>query len=121
MHNMRNRIRTYSETVAAVGGVVDFVDEIVPSNQTYVIKSVGVDLDNVAGWTFCHWRFLKNGIPVYPLDDIYDQIGYAAQRQSVENIQFPGGSRFQIRGINDHAALNIGMLITVEYDIVDND
>ena len=118
---MITRRRTYSATVAAVGGVFDFIDEVVPTNQTFVIKKVGVDLDNVAGWTFCHWRFLRNGMAVYPLDDIYDQIGYAADSQEVEEIRFHGGSRFQVRGINDHAALPIGMLLTISYDVIDND
>jgi len=117
---MSNEVRDLSGSVAAAGGIRDFIDEIVPSNCTLIIRAFGNDLDNIAGWTFCHWRFLRNGIPVYPLNDIYDQMGYSASRQKVQNIRFNGGDRFILRGINDHAALAIGMLVSVEYDIVDN-
>ena len=117
---MSTMIKDLSHSVAAVGGTYDFIDEVVPSNCKLILKGFGNDLDNIAGWTFCHWRFLRNGIPAYPMDDIYDQMGYSAQRQPTQQLIWQGGDRFQLRGINDHAALAIGMLISVEYEFVDN-
>lgn len=113
-------IRDFSQVIAA-GAQADFLDEIVPANSQYVIKSFGNDLSNVAAWTFVHWRILRNGIPVYPMDDIYDQMGYAAQRQPVENIILRGGQRFQVRGIaNVGTPAGTAVLVSIEYEQIDN-
>lgn len=117
--SVRKQSRDFS-AVVAFGTFIDFIDEVVPANCKYIIKTFGNDLSNVLGWTFCHWQFIKNGIPQYPLNNIYDQMGYAAARQPVQNIVFEGGSRFQLRGINDTAATTMAMLVSVEWDEVDN-
>jgi hypothetical protein len=117
----RTEVRDKSIVIAA-GAQYDFIDEYVPSNCTIVIKAFGNDLSNVAGWSLVHWQFLKNGMGQYPLDDTFDQIGYAASRQKVQNIRFEGGSRFQLRGIaNAGTPVGCQVLISVEYDIEDND
>lgn len=117
--------QTYIEDrsqVIAAGAQADFIDLVVPMNQTLVLKSFGNDLSNVAGWTLVHWRFLKNTLPYYPMDDIFDQMGFAAQRQPVQNLRWPGGSRFTVRGIADAGTpAGTAVLISVEYDLVDND
>lgn len=116
--------QTYIEdrsAVIAAGTQNDFIDFVVPSNQTLVLKSFGNDLSNVAAWTLVHWRFLKNGIPQYPMDDIFDQMGFAAQRQPVQNLRWTGGSRFIVRGIADAGTpAGTAVLISIEYDLVDN-
>lgn len=113
-------IRDYSAVIAA-GTQFDFIDEIVPSNTKYVMKSFGNDLSNVAAWTFVHWRILRNGIPVYPMDDIFDQMGFAAQRQPIEGIEIKGGQRFQVRGIaNAGTPAGTAVLVSIEYDQIDN-
>lgn len=114
-------IEDRSQVIAATTQF-DFIDFVVPPNQTLILKSFGNDLSNVAGWTLVHWRLLKNGIPQYPMDDIFDQMGYAAQRQPVQNLKWTGGSRFIVRGIaNAGTPALCAVLISVEYDLVDND
>ena len=116
----RTRIRDFSAVIAA-GGQFDFIDETVPSNQHYVLKSFGNDLSNVLGWTFVHWRILANGMPQYPMDDVFDQMGYAAQRQPIEGIVITGGSRFQVRGIaNVGTPAGTAVLVSIEYTEEDN-
>lgn len=108
--------------VIAAGTQADFIDFTVPSNQMLIVKSFGNDLSNVAGWTLVHWQLLKNGIPNYPMQDIYDQMGYAAQRQPIQNLRWPGGSRFTVRGIaNAGTPAGTAVLVSIEYDLVDND
>jgi len=118
---MRHEIRDFSVVIAA-GAVFDFIDETVPSNCTYVIKEFGNDLSNVLSWTFVSWIFLVNGQATYPLDDIRDQMGFAAQRQEVQNLKITGGSRLQVRGVaRVGIALNTAVLLSIAYDIEDND
>ena len=119
---VRTIIRNISNpAVPFGGGIVDFIDEIVPPNCTLVLKSFGNDVGNVALWTFAHWRFLKNMMPQFPMDDIYDPSGTTMLRQPCENIKWQGGSRFTLRAINDHAAITAVMPVSVEYDLVAND
>ena len=114
-------IRDLSATIAA-GSTFDFLDEVVPSNCHYVIKSFGNDLSNVAAWGLVHWRFLENGMPIFPMDDIFDQMGFAAQRQPTQPIIIRGGARFQLRGIaNAGVPAGTNVLISIEFDIEPND
>ena len=113
-------IRDFSAVIAA-GAQNDFIDEIVPSNTKYVMKSFGNDLSNVAAWTFVSWSILRNGIGVYPMDDVRDQMGYAAQRQAIEGIEIKGGQRFQVRGIaRAGTPAGTAVLVSIEYDQIDN-
>jgi hypothetical protein len=114
-------IEDYS-VVIAPAAQNDFIDLFVPANSTLIVKSFGNDLSNVAGWTFAQWQFLKNGMPQYPLDAIFDQMGYAAQRQAVQQLKWNGGDRFQLRGLMAAAGpAGCAVLVSVEYEIVDND
>jgi hypothetical protein len=118
---MRKFIRDFSQVIAATTQF-DFIDMYIPANQTLVIKSFGNDLSNVGGWTFVHWQFLKNGQGEYPMNDIFDQMGYAAQRQNVENLKWQGGDRFQLRGVaNVGTPALCAVLASIEYDLVDNE
>ena len=115
------RIRDFSAVIAP-GAQFDFINIIVPSNQHYVLKEFGNDLANVAGWTFAQWQILVNGMPTYPMDAIFDQMGYAAQRQKVEGIVIRGGSRFQVRGLMDALGPPLcAVLVSIAYEEVDND
>jgi len=116
----RTFIDDFSQVIAA-GAQADFIDMIVPANCSLVVKSFGNDLSIVAAWTLVHWQFLKNGIPFDPLDDIYDQMGYAAQRQAIQNLRWNGGDRFQLRGIaNAGTPAGTVVLASIEYEIIDN-
>lgn len=115
----RNRIRDFSRVIAA-GTQYDFIDEFIPANQHFVMKSFGNDLSNVAAWTFVHWQILENGLPCYPMDDVFDQMGYAAQRQAIENIIIRGGGRFQIRAIANAGCPATTVLLSIEYTEEDN-
>lgn len=116
----RTRIRDFSAVIAPAAQF-DFIDEIVPSNQHFVVKSFGNDLSNVAGWTFAQWQLLRNGMPVYPMDAIFDQMGFAAQRQPVENLVWNGGDRFQVRGLMAAAGpAGCAVLVSIEYSEEDN-
>jgi hypothetical protein len=113
-------IRDFSQVIAATTQA-DFIDFRVPANQTLIVKSFGNDLSNVLGWTLVHWQLLKNGMGEYPMDDIFDQMGYAAQRQPIENLRWQGGDRFQVRGIaNAGTPAGTAVLVSIEYEIIDN-
>ena len=115
------RIRDFSAVIAP-GFQFDFINIIVPSNQHYVLKEFGNDLSIVGGWTFAQWQILINGIPTYPMNAIFDQMGYAAQRQKVEGIVMRGGDRFQVRGLMDGAGpAGCAVLVSIAYEEVDND
>jgi hypothetical protein len=114
-------IEDFSQVIAPATQY-DFIDMYVPANSTLIVKSFGNDLSNVAGWTFTQWQLLKNGMAQYPMDAIFDQMGYAAQRQQIQQLKWQGGDRFQLRGLMAAAGpAGCAVLVSIEYDIVDND
>ena len=114
-------VRDYSAVIAPAAQF-DFIDMYISANSTLIVLEFGNDLANVAGWTFAQWQLLKNGMPQYPMDAIFDQMGYAAQRQTIENLQWQGGDRFQLRGLMAAAGpAGCAVLASIKYKIVDND
>lgn len=77
-------------------------------------------MDTVAAWGTNYFYFAQNGVVFeyaggYPL--IYDQVGYAAQRQKFSPKYFSGGNRLQIFGVEATGA-NVDMGISVGYYLI---
>jgi hypothetical protein len=77
---------------------------IVPSKCRLRILQIGNYIGTVAAWGDIRWHLNCNGIRVAPYDNILDQIGYAAQRSTIEQLEFGGGSILTVTAHNDNAA-----------------
>lgn len=75
-------------------------------------RKIGNYLSPVAGWGFCYWQILQNGIVV---QIVRDQIGYAAQRELITPIIVHGGDRISVNGVNP-TLVNENMGVTFTWD-----
>lgn len=85
----------------------------VPAKCVLQFESFGNYLGTVAAWGTAYFYLTQNGVPVEFYGGtpfIYDQVGYAAQRQKIENKIFGGGTRLVFMGNNPTAAaLDMGV------------
>ena len=77
-------------------------------------------LGTVAAWGTNYWYFTQNGV-VFEyaggMPYIYDQVGYAAQRQKFSPKYFNGGTHLQIWGVEATGAA-VDMGISVGYNLI---
>ena len=89
----------------------------VPSKCRFKFLSFGNYLGTVAAWGTAYWTLTQNGINVYPYEAIYDQIGYAAQRSTMTELEFNGGATIVITGVNPTAAI-LAMGVSLEWELI---
>jgi hypothetical protein len=89
----------------------------VPSKCRLRLLSFGNYLGTVAAWGFVVWALLCNNQRVAPYEAVLDQIGYAAQRQTVTELEFGGGSLLQVTAYNGTAAdCQVG--VSLEWELI---
>ena len=96
------------------GGNSDLYTFVVPAGCYAELVSFGNDIDTPAAWGQVYWRFLRDGLPLTQegLDAIYDQMGYAAQRQRIYPAKFMGGSKMTVRAYNNYSG-SVEMLVSL--------
>lgn len=104
-----------SVLAGATGTIIATIN--VPPKARMRLKSLGNYLGSVAAWGSITWHIVCNGIPCYVAGSrILDQIGYAAQRELIENVEFGGGSTFTITADNATAgAVSVGVSLGYEF------
>jgi len=91
----------------------------VPSKAVLILKKFANYTDVVGAWGTMTWRILRNGIGLYPYDDIQDEIGYSAMPENIKNIEFRGGDLCVINATNLSGA-DLIMGIRLVYEIMGN-
>ena len=89
----------------------------VPIKCRFRLLSLGNYIDSVAAWGFITWHFNCNGTPQAPYHSILDQIGYAAQRQETQHLEFGGGSIITITADNTTAA-PVAVGISISWELI---
>ena len=92
----------------------------VPTKCVLQFESFGNYLGTVAAWGTAYWYLAQNGVPVEfygGTPNIFDQVGYAAQRQKIENKIFGGGNQLIFYGVNPTAAI-LDMGIGVGFHLI---
>ena len=90
-------------------------DYVVPVKMEIEIAEFGNYMSDVAAWGTNYFYAVANGVPFelaggFP--NIYDQVGYAAQRQPISPKRFSGGTRIIIYGVEaTGAAVDMGVSI----------
>lgn len=80
----------------------------IPPKARAIITSFGNYLGTVAAWGVAYWNIQFNGVNQMfygGMPNIFDQVGYAAQRQPSTEIMISGGTYVAIRGSNPTAAI----------------
>lgn len=92
-------------------------DYTIPSGIDLEITEFGNYMGDVAAWGTNYFYATANGVPFelaggFPL--IYDQVGYAAQRQTISPKRFNGGTRIIIYAV-EAKGFNVAMGISIGY------
>lgn len=109
----------WSEVVLA-GATQEVWRLVVPQAAEVEIVEFGNYMSVVAAWGTNYWYAMANGVHFelaggFP--NIYDQVGYAAQRAKINPKVFPGGTLIQIFAVEATGA-NVNMGISIGYNYV---
>ncbi len=108
------RSRPFSKTVTAGTELVIATIEV-PSHGHLSLFRIGNYVDDTTAWGHVTWRVRRNGIPVSPIDEIKDEIGWGALPGDVEAVDFKGGDVLDVLGVNDHTG-DVKMGIRLGYN-----
>lgn len=76
-------------------------EEILPTGIHLKITHFMNYVGNAAAWGNITWRLLKNGVPVWPLDNILDQMGEIPDPYEIsEDVIIEGGNRVSLIAVN---------------------
>jgi len=105
---------TTSDTITA-GTTKILYSYLFPSkSKGYLINFANYVSDNSA-WGSVIWRIKKNGVALYPYENIKDLIGLGYSPFATEKISFQGGDILEVEVQNGYGTnLNIGCRITFE-------
>lgn len=115
--------RTYAENWSVnvgIGATAAIWTYQIPHKARARMIGFGNYLGTVAAWGVAYWYFTCNNVPQALFTGtgaylIYDQVGYAAQRQPCSDEEYAGGSTLVIYGVNATAAA-LDMGISIEYE-----
>lgn len=93
---------------------------LIPTKAKMRITHFANYLVDASGWTYITWSIRRNGIGVYPYNAVKDQIGYSAQVEAIQPIEFRGGDLFELVGINAHGATNYVVGARVKFELYDD-
>ncbi len=93
MNYGRSEYRAENASVAIAGAGVEgtIMTIVIPPHVVMKLKEFGNYIDTVAAWGDIVWTFRLNGFPLAPYDRVLDQIGYAAQRAAIQELELSGG------------------------------
>lgn len=107
----------FSVNVAAAGAGVVIATIMVPAKARMRLLELGNYISVVAAWGLITWHLNCNGIPCAPYGAFLDQIGYGAQREDTENLEFGGASRIEVTADNAHAAI-VAVGVSMAYEFI---
>lgn len=107
----------YSANVAATSTDTIIATYVIPSKARGRLLKMGNYLSVVAAWGYVVWRLRCNGIVQAPYNAIMDQIGYAAQREEVEKLEFGGGSIITITADNPTATI-VAVGVSLAWELI---
>ena len=89
----------------------------VPAKSELKVTHFSNYIDVVAEWGDIVWRLTRNGVGIYPYDQILDQIGIASDPREIEPIIIRGGDEFTIYCDNNDVAVNVVCGIALRYEV----
>jgi hypothetical protein len=100
------------------GSYTDLYTFTVPAGCYLELEDFGNDIDVVGAWKYVYWQFLRDGLPMVQesLDAIYDQMGYAAQRQKIYPAKIMGGGKLTVRAYNNYTG-PVNMVASFRYKL----
>lgn len=100
----------------AAASSVELYSFVVPPNATLTLRKLG-NYTDAGGWTYITWRLRKNGIPVYPYENVKDQRGIGNTPADTEPIIFSGGDVLSVTAENSHGSTAFTAGLSIGYDL----
>jgi hypothetical protein len=118
IERVEEKFENHSENVG-IGATLEILRVEAPSKCRIRIKTFGNYLGTVAAWGVAYWTYWENGVQreFSGVNQIMDQIGFAAQRQPVSPVEVGGGSVIQFFGVNPTGDI-LAMGISIGYEII---
>jgi len=84
----------------------------VPPKAKLIITNFANYLDVPDAWGSVTWRFLRNGVGLYPYSNMEDQLGYASQLASLDRVECDGGDLFVVEATNNYGdVVKVGIVL----------
>ena len=90
----------------------------VPENNILVFRKFGNDIDNMSAWGSVTFSINKNGIGVYPYENIKDQLGFLAIPKDISQIKLNPFDTLTIKVKNNYGS-TIKAGIVFQYDLLE--
>ena len=90
----------------------------VPENNILIFRKFGNDLDIMGAWGSVTFSINKNGIGVYPYENIKDQLGFLAIPKDISQIQLNPFDILTIEVKNNYGS-TIKAGIVFQYDLLE--
>lgn len=75
-----------------------------PARAKGRLLKFGNDVDNKSAYGSIIWRILKNGVAIYPYDNIKDCLGLITNPIDIIPISFSGGDTITVIGENNYSS-----------------
>jgi len=99
----------------AIGATVELFSFPVPAKAKMEVTNFANYIDCFDAWGLITWKFKRNGVPLYPYEEIMDQIAFGAPLRELAGIEICGGDVFSIDVTNDHdAVVKVGIALNYE-------
>lgn len=100
MERLKGFDQVHSINILA-GATTTIYEETLPSGIHLKITHFMNYTGNAAAWGNVVWRLCKNGVPLWPLDHILDQMGEIPDPYEIsEDVIIEGGSRVTLEAYN---------------------
>jgi hypothetical protein len=110
-------IEPFATVPTAAPSTATIIEIPVPTKVLMRILEIGNFCRTPAAWGTIRWDFFHDDLPLYPFQQIYDQIAFGTTRQAVKNIEIRGGHRFRVRGYNGSGAdVVMGISLCYEFE-----
>lgn len=95
MENIVKKDMNKSQEIAS-GVTVEIFSFQVPSKAKMIVTNFANYINEFDAWGFITWILKRNGIPIYPYNDITDQIAFGAPLRELAGCEIQGGDRFSL-------------------------
>lgn len=123
MQNIRESIQKHIthkdiniSPVIASGVTVEAFSFQVPSKAKMIVTNFANYINVFAAWGDIRWVLKRNGVGIFPYNEIEDQIAFGAPLRELAGVEIQGGDVFSIDIINSYTA-TVKCGIALKYQI----
>ena len=112
---MADRVLETSQSVSSSASATLYSYRV-PASSYIILRKLGNYLDTAGAWGSVTWKLLRNGVPVYPYENIKDQRGVGNTPADTEPVFFSGGDELSVYVTNAYGSAVI-CGVSIAFDI----